>query len=203
MSRQQRRAAERQARKMGINPAQLGVNPQAGAPLQTIVDDMRNIQKQLVKMIEFNKTMFRSIQIFRETLERKGFLTVDDIKETENLYKQNMDMRDEKIKELLSSSMSDEEKIEFCLKDAEGYKPGYERLNLSPVRDLNVAPNTVNDYLIGVKNFYGQQYRQFAMYLGVPEQMLVMPLPEAPKEQPEVSPEVSKGVNAHESIQGA
>jgi len=184
MNRHQRRAYDK-VNRVGSNQAEDNSNVMT-TNLKALIEDFRNIQSQLVKMVEFNKSLFKSVQIVRETLERKGFLTIDDIRDTENLYKLNIENRDKKIKEILSSDMTDDEKIERCLQDAEIYKPGYEKLNLSPVRDLNVAPNVVNDYLIHTKELSGLNYKQYALYLGVPEVMVVKPLPNPkPKEEKE------------------
>jgi hypothetical protein len=177
MNRHQRRAYEK-VNKIGSAQNDINSANAMSSNLKALIEDFRNIQSQLVKMVEFNKSLFKSVQIVRETLERKGFLTIDDIKDTENLYRVNIENRDKKIKEVLSSDMTDDEKIEMCLQDAETYKPGYEKLNLNPVRDLNVAPNVVNDYLIHSKEMTGLNYKQYALFLGVPEVMLVKPLPE-------------------------
>jgi hypothetical protein len=183
MNRQQRRAYEKQMKKAGHAAA-----TPPGDKLGLMVEELNNINSQIVKMVEYNKTVYRTLTIFRETLERKGIVTIDDFKETENLYHKNVVVRDQKIKELLSSSLTDAEKIEWCTREANEYRHGYDRFNISPVRDLNIAPPIVNEFLME-KGYFGAEYRKWATFLGVPASMQVEP--EAP--QPPVQPEVAEG----------
>jgi len=165
MNRQQRRAYEKQMKKAG----QAAKAP-AGDKLSIVLEEIQNINAQIVKMVEYNKTVYRTITLFRETLERKNIVTIDDFRETENLYHKNVAVREQKIKELLSSELSEGEKIEWCMREANEYRHGYEKFNISPVRDLNIAPPMVNDYLTE-KGYSGGEYKKWATYLGVPASM--------------------------------
>ena len=164
-NRQQRRALEKQMKKAGV-AAQAPV----GDKLSMVVEELNNINAQIVKMVEYNKTVFRTLTLFRETLERKGLVTIDDFKETENLYHKNVIVREQKIKELLSSALSELEKIEWCMREASEYRHGYDKFNISPVRDLNISPPVVNEYLTE-KGYSGSEYKKWATYLGIPPSM--------------------------------
>ena len=169
MNRQQRRAYEKQMKKAG-QVAQTAQQAQKPETLSRLLEEIQNINSQVVKMVEFNKTIYRTITLFRETLERKKIVSFEDFKETENLYHKNVKVREDKIKELLSSALSDAEKIEFCMREAHEYKHGYEKFNISPVRDLNIPPPVVNEYL-NEKGYVGNEYRQWATHLGIPASM--------------------------------
>lgn len=170
ISRQQRRAMERAAMKTGAKPTPAA--SQLQGQLGEIVSELQNMQTHIVRIVEFNKQMFRSLQILRETVERKGLIVPSDISEVEELYRRSFDKRQTAIKGTLSSDKSDQDKIEMCLEEVTTYKPGYEKLQISPVRDLNVSPAVVNDYLIE-NGYVGDQYKKYAVYLGVPEAMLL------------------------------
>lgn len=179
MNRQQRRAYEKQMKKAGQTAAATAAS---GDKLSIVLEEMKNINAQIVKMVEYNKTVFKTITLFRETLERKGIVTIQDFKDTENLYHKNVVVREQKIKELLASDMSEHEKIEWCMKEAEEYRHGYDKFNITPVRDLNVPPPIVNEYLID-RGITGADYRKWATYLGVPGSMQVAE--QKPQEKPE------------------
>lgn len=174
MNRQQRRAYEKQMKKVGQTPA-------ATDKLGSVLEEIQNINSQIVKMVEYNKTVFRTITLFRETLERKGIVTIEDFRETENLYHKNVNTRELKIKELLSSDLSDQDKIEWCMREANEYRHGYEKFGISPVRDLNIAPPVVNEYLME-KGYSGAEYRKWATYLGIPASMQIEEKQEAKQE---------------------
>ena len=168
MNRQQRRHMDKVARKQNT-PSQT-VNVSA----KELLEEIKNIHQHIKKIVEFDKNMIRSMQLLRETLDRKGVVTQTDLRETEQLYKANFERRQKVIKELLASDLSDVDKIERCLSEAaqaEG-KPAYEKLSLSPIKDLNISPGVVNDYLIQ-KGYSGDSYKSVALQLGIPEMMLL------------------------------
>lgn len=165
------------------NPGQEGVT--------RILEDLQNVHEQIQRVTEFQRSLYNSIQLMRETLERKGLMNMEDLKATEDLYRAQKTVKEAKIKELLSSTMTDIEKIEFCLKEFTDYKPGYEKFNLNPVKDLNVSPPVINEYL-SQQGFSGNSYVRYAQLLGVPETMLMKdlcnastPPPQPPSESPQ------------------
>lgn len=164
MNRQQKRALGHQTRKEGV-PAQ------ASNTLVNMVQDLQNTNQQVTRLFHAYRNNFNSLVVLKETLERKGLLTADDFKETERLYKENSEQRDVRVKEIYKQNLSDEEKVELCLKDFTEYKHGYEKQNINPIKDLGVSPNVVNDYIIQ-KGFTGMTYHTYATSLGVPENML-------------------------------
>lgn len=172
----------RKMRRVQASMQRKSAAPAVGEGVAELAQEFRNMQVQLVKMVEFNKSLMRSMQVLKETLERKGVLTREDVKDTEVLYRETSKNRDAKVKELVGSTMSDFDKIEWCVKEAEAEKHGYERYSIQPVRDLNIAPGIVNDYLLD-KGYSGEKYQRYATYLGVPESMLVRMAVEAGQQQ--------------------
>jgi hypothetical protein len=161
MNRHQRRATQ-------------AINKTAGDPqgsMAELNDGLKEMQAQLTKVISLHRNNYNTIQMIKETLERLGVLKIEDLKETERLYQENAKNKDLRVKEIYKQNLTDDEKIELCLNDILTYKPGYLKQNISPVRDLGVAPNVVNNFVVA-KGYVGLKYREYAMYLGVPEYML-------------------------------
>lgn len=164
MNRHSRRAAQKINRN-GDN------DTTASQKMSEALEGFKEMQGQIAKLVQLYRNNFNSILMIKETLERKGLISIDDLKETERLYKENAENRDKRVKEIYAKNMTDEEKIDFCLTDYIEYKHGYLKQNISPVKDLGVAPNVVNDYLMS-KGYTGLKYREYAIFLGVPEFML-------------------------------
>lgn len=169
MSRQQRRAFEKQATKQGFNPNAQG---DLAMKLGTILEQLQSLHKQNVKITEFNRKIFGTFTKLREALERKGVLTANDFDEIETLYLQMLPRRENKIKDIVASEMTDDEKIKFCLEDFNSKSHGYDKYNILPVRDLNVAPGAVMEYLQSLE-YSGDQLKYLAISMGVPEVMLM------------------------------
>ena len=149
-----------------------GKAPTPAPGIDRVLEDLQSIHEQIVKVTDFQRSLYSSFQLMRETLERKGVISIADWKGTEDLYRAQKTLRDSKIKEILSSSMTDFDKVDVCMKEILEYKHGYEKLNLNPVRDLNVPPPVVNEYLM-TKHYQRQDYLRLADALGVPETMQV------------------------------
>jgi hypothetical protein len=170
MNRQQRKAFEKQMAKQGLNPNQ--IQGDMALKIGGIVEQLQALHKQNVKITEFNRKIFGSITKLKEALERKGVITAQDFDEVETLYLQMLPRREAKIKEIVASEMADEEKIKFCLDDLNSKSHGYDKYNILPVRDLNVAPGTVLEYLQSME-YPAETLKILAIGLGVPEVMLV------------------------------
>ena len=160
-----------QKRMLGAMQRKGGASPEAADTLVKMTQDLQNTNSQVNRLFHAYRNNFNSIVVLKETLERKGLVTAEDFKETERLYKENSEQRDVRVKEIYKQNLSDDEKIELCLKDFTEYKHGYEKQNINPVKDLGVSPNVVNDCLIQ-KGFTGMTYHTYATSLGVPEMML-------------------------------
>jgi len=163
MNRHDRRAMQSVQRKNGAQP-------QESATLVEMAENVKNINTQLNSLFHAYRNNFNTIVFLKETLERKGLVTAEDFKETERLYNENREQRETRVKEIYKQNLSDEEKIEICLKDFTEYKHGYQKQNINPVKDLGLSPNVVNDYLIQ-KGFTGLTYQTYATSLGVPKAM--------------------------------
>lgn len=171
MNRQQRRVFEKQVLKQAAaNPSHL-VQQELGAKLNSIVEQLQALHKQNVKITEFNRKLFGSMTKLKEALERKGVITQEDFDEVESLYINMLPRRESKIKEISASDMTDDEKIKFCLEDYQSKVHGYDKYNILPVRDLNIAPGAVIEYLT-TSGHSGDQLKILAVGMGVPEMML-------------------------------
>lgn len=171
ISRQQRRALEKQMAKQGMSSG-LQAQGDLATKLGSIIEQLQALHKQNVKITEFNRKIYGSLTKMKEALERKGVITSQDFDEVEALYLQMLPRREGKIKEVTASEMTDEDKIKFCLEDFNSKCHGYDKYNILPVRDLNVAPGVVLDYLRSLE-YSGDQFKYLAISMGVPEAMLV------------------------------
>lgn len=173
MNRRERRFMESLQRKQGKTVAQPQQQQLGG--IERIIEDLQSIHTQISKVTEFQRNLYNSLQLMRETLERKGVMDMSDLRATEEMYHAQVKVKEEKVKDILSSSMSDFEKIDFCMKELTEYKPGYEKYNINPIKDLNVPPPVVNEYL-SLNNYRSGAYMKFAALLGIPESMYVKEL---------------------------
>jgi hypothetical protein len=167
MNRQQRRATAKQ----GVNPF-TQYQTDLAMKLAGIVEQLQSLHKQNLKITEFNRKMFGSLTKLKEALERKGVITNEDFEEVEKLYLGMLPRREAKIKEIVASEMTDEDKIKFCLDDINSRCHGYDKYNIVPVRDLNVAPGVVIEGLTTL-GYEGDSLKLLALSMGVPEVMLV------------------------------
>lgn len=169
LNRQQRRAA---ASTKGLPNLHSLQKNDSSVNLSVIVEQLQALHKQNVKITEFNRKLFGSITKLKEALERKGVITHQDFEEVEDLYVKMLPRREDKIKEIYASDMQDDEKIKFCLEDFTSRIHGYAKYNILPVRDLNVAPGAVIEYLSS-HGYTGDNLKQMAVSMGVPELMVV------------------------------
>lgn len=172
MNRQQRRASTKQ----GLNSI-TQYQTELAMKLAGIVEQLQSLHKQNLKITEFNRKMFGSLTKLKEALERKGVITNEDFEEVEKLYMGMLPRREAKIKEIVGSEMTDEDKIKFCIEDINSRCHGYDKFNIIPVRDLNVAPGVVIDHLIAL-GYEGDSFKLLALSMGVPEVMLVRKTPD-------------------------
>jgi hypothetical protein len=167
LNRQQRRAAGAK----GIVPPTNQPNAELALKLGSIVEQLQALHKQNVKITEFNRKLYGSLTKLKEALERKGVITHQDFEEVEILYVNMLPRRETKIKEINASDMTDDEKIKFCIDDFNSKVHGYDKYNVIPVRDLNIAPGLVVEYLSS-KGYTGDNLKIMAVSMGVPEMMV-------------------------------
>jgi len=166
LNRQQRRAANSK----GVMP---NFQPPADLSLKLggIVEQLQALHKQNLKITEFNRKLFGSFTKLKESLERKGVITQQDFDEVESLYLNMLPRREAKIREINASEMTDDMKIKFCIDDFNSRVHGYDKYNIIPVRDLNIAPGLVVEYLT-TNGYISDNLKVMAVSMGVPEMMI-------------------------------
>jgi len=90
------------------------------------------------KLFEQIKLLDNHIWMILETLERKEILGWSDVNVTEALYLKRNDLKKEKITELLQKEFTTDEFLEEIEEDPK--LPGYEKLGINPIKDLNLNP---------------------------------------------------------------
>lgn len=93
------------------------------------------------KLFEQIKLLDNHIWMMLETMQRKGVLGWSDVNETEALYLKRNQLKTEKVKELLQKELDTEEMLEEISEDPK--LPGYEKLDINPIKDLNLNPYEV------------------------------------------------------------
>jgi len=147
LSRQQRRKMERDLKKQQnkktlsekFEKKQDTSNFVSKSDLQLLVQDMQ-------KVLNYAKLVDNHVWMLVETLDRKDILDWSDVNETEALYGAKEEKKQKKIKEILEQEdLSIEEYLEIIKDDPS--LPGYEKLSINPIKDLNLNPYEVGLYL--------------------------------------------------------
>lgn len=141
MNRQQRRQLPKAAL-----PKQILQNPnQTKSEEYASITQLSTIVKDLQTVFNHSKSVNNNVWFLIDTLARKGLITWDDYHETENLYKQREEKKQIRVKELLEQDLSIEEALQAV--EETKFLLGYERLNIHPVKDLNINPNELAFYI--------------------------------------------------------
>jgi len=106
--------------------------------LQLLVQDMQ-------KVLNYAKLVDNHVWMLVETLDRKGILGWQDVNDTEGLYAKKEEKKQAKIKDLLEQDLTVDEALEVVKDDPD--LPGYEKLGINPIKDLNLNPYEVGIYL--------------------------------------------------------
>ncbi len=145
-SRQQRRRMEREMVKANGKLAQL---PNTQQPVQSndyvTKKDLQLLVQDVQKVLNYAKLVDNHVWMLVETLDRKGLMNWSDVNDTEALYSLREKKKQEKIKNLLEQDLSLPEILE-SVKEKEDI-PGYEKLDINPIKDLNVNPYELGVYL--------------------------------------------------------
>jgi len=146
-SRQQRRKMERDLKKQGKVTKTTSVPSQPTNPDSEFVTkkDMQRLVQDMQKVLNYSKLVDNHVWMLVETLDRKGILDWSDVNDTEGLYKEKENKKQEKVKQLLEQDLSIPEALE-AVKDNPDL-PGYEKLGINPIKDLNLNPYELGVYL--------------------------------------------------------
>jgi len=148
-SRQQRRKMERDLKKQQGKLSKTPITPQtkqdpADADFITR-KEMKLLVQDMQKVLNYSKLVDNHVWMLVETLDRKNILGWTDVNETESLYAQKETKKQEKVKVLLEQDLSLSEYLEAVKEDPD--LPGYEKLEINPIKDLNQNPYEIGIYL--------------------------------------------------------
>lgn len=148
-SRQQRKMMENNLKKH-VNQVKLPLAPTPAAttnPNSEFVTrkEMQLLVQDMQKVLNYTKVVDNHVWMLVETLDRKGLLNWSDVNETEALYTEKESKKQDKIKILLEQDLSIPEYLEIIKDDPD--LPGYEKLGINPIKDLNLNPYEVGSYL--------------------------------------------------------
>lgn len=145
MNRKQRRASEKKMRTETSNISK--IIPQATSSDKTdeLKNQIINLAKDVKSIFDYTKSLEFKLSLITESLVRTGVMSFEDIKETQFLYSKKEENKNSKIKELLSQDLEISDILEIITDTPE--TPGYLRLNIDPVKDLNVNPYELAQFL--------------------------------------------------------
>jgi len=144
VSRQQRRKMERELKKQGKLP-QAPTKPTVPNSEYVTRKEMQSLIQDTQKVLNYAKLVDNHIWMLVETLDRKGVLGWSDVNDTESLYNERDTKKQDKVKLLLEQDLSVVECLEEVKDDLE--LPGYLKLNIDPIKDLNCNPYEVGVHL--------------------------------------------------------
>jgi hypothetical protein len=104
-----------------------------------------NLAKDLKTVFDYAKSLEFKLSLITETLVKIGIISFEDIKETQFLYSKKEENKQIKIKQLLSQDLDIEELLNIVTDTPE--TPGYRRLGIDPIKDLNVNPYELAEFL--------------------------------------------------------
>ena len=115
--------------------------PQPSAP----PNQVNNLAQDIQRVLNYSKAIDNHIWMIVETLARKNILTWADVNETERLFVQKDENKKQKVKDILSKDLSIEEILKEIEEDPS--LPAYSKLSINPVKDLNLNPFELANYL--------------------------------------------------------
>lgn len=141
VSRQQRRQMERDMQKKNsVNTQQDSKDTEyiTKKEIQLLVQDVQ-------KILNYVRIVDSRVNMLVETLDRRGIINWGDISRTEALYTLKEKKRQEEIKRILSLDIPIKEILDIIKEIPE--KLGYEKLEIDPIKDLNLNPYELGAYL--------------------------------------------------------
>jgi len=145
VSRQQRRKMERDLKKQGKLPENSKTTPTLSDTEYVTKKEMKLMVQDMQKVLNYAKLVDNHVWMLVETLDRKGILNWTDVNDTESLYAKKEEKKLERVKNLLEQDLSLPEIMEVIKEDPK--TPGYEKLDINPIKDLNVNPYELGIYL--------------------------------------------------------
>jgi len=94
--------------------------------------------QDMQKVLNYAKLVDNHVWMIVETLDRKGILDWSDVNETEALYSQKEKKKQSRVKTLLEQDLTIPEYLEAIVDNPD--LPGYEKLGIDPIKDLNLNP---------------------------------------------------------------
>ena len=146
-SRQQRRKMERDLKKQQNKLVKIPQDNLTATPSNLEYVTKKEIQllvQDMQKVLNYAKLVDNHVWMLVETLDRKNILDWSDVHETEALYGQKEKKKQEKIKALLEQDLTLEECLEVVKEESD--LPGYLKLDINPIKDLNVNPYELGAY---------------------------------------------------------
>jgi len=146
LSRQQRRKMERDLQKQNrtVTPVAPSKQTQLNSEFAT-KEELKLLVQDMQKVLNYAKLVDNHVWMIVETLDRKGILNWADVNETEALYAKKESKKLDKVKKLLEQDLSIPEYLEAIKDDPKA--PGYEKLNIDPIKDLNINPFELGVFL--------------------------------------------------------
>lgn len=99
--------------------------------LTTVVQDLQ-------KVLNYARFVENKMWLLTETLARKEIIKLSDLTETEALYAKKEEIKKQRVKELLSLDRTVLEYLEDIKESSDLL--GFQKLNIHPVKDLNLNP---------------------------------------------------------------
>lgn len=151
MNRKNRRASEKKKRlkqKKEVNSTNgenYKIDTVDNDKINQIVSHLNNSTEDIKKIFNYTKALESKLNLLIETFIRKEELSYQDLRDTQSLYSLKEARKEQRIKELLSYDLSIDELFSEIRENPD--TPGYDRLGINLVKDLNVNPYELAQYI--------------------------------------------------------
>jgi len=138
---------ERELKKQGKLPKQPNTPKAVSSPDTEYITkkDLQLLVQDMQKVLNYAKLVDNHVWMLVETLDIKGVLNWNDVNDTEALYGEKEKKKQTKIKNLLEQDLTVEEYLEIIKEEPD--LPGYKKLAINPIKDLNLNPFEVGIFL--------------------------------------------------------
>lgn len=131
--------SRQQRRQMMRDMARNSISPNASNPsIPNVTEKFETVSRDLQKLLSYSRYLENKLALLTETLVRMDILPKSAISETEMLYMKKEEKKKDKIKELLAADKTIEEYLQEITEDPKLL--GFEKLNIHPIKDLNLNP---------------------------------------------------------------
>lgn len=135
MNRHQRRSSDKKIRKELNSNKDNEIENKLTKQLE---DKLNNTISDLGKIYNYDQIIESKFNLLIDTLTSKGICDWQDLANTEGLYRQKEVVKKMRIKQLLQENHSTREYLALIIEDPK--LPGYQKLGIDPVSDLNINP---------------------------------------------------------------